>query len=1290
MPGKWFQKQARYRRRRVQKRSVKHHHQYGGGFAAAHRAKAAAHRLSGDGQGFAAYGSNGGSASGAKAESRPASSDADRSDTCSSGEGRSCVGRALGYCYHWVCVLVAIVLSVIAVLWTCGAAVGVYTQHAFHYSCMRLGLAQSRCIRLSCRLNGHTTAALLDSGASHCFVDAKWAQMYMGKPPVVLSSPVSFKTASGRMTCGEVYPNVKIKLGSFKAVVSCIPVDLGWSLGNNTCVAFLLGNDFLCRYNPSIDWQQQVVQVKGVVLPLADRSGPPGPGSKSDDPTVGDSDDAEFSNMMISKLQAKRLMRKGCPAFVCTATQVEAEPETTHGVESLAESICHPSVKSMLRKFASVFDEPMQLPPDRPDCDVVHGIDLQPGARPSARTAYKQSYEELGALKEILKEFSEKGWIRKSSSAFAAPILLIRKPDNTYRFTCDYRGLNGLTVKQSYPLPTCDTIFEQLAGAKYFSKMDAFKGFHQLRMRAGDEYKTAFTTRYGLWEWLVMPMGLQGAPSTFQRAMNTLFHDLLDAGVMVYLDGLLIYAATREEHDRLLHELLSWLDSNLFKISLAKCVFGQQELSFLGHVLTPEGLKPSAAKIKSITEWPVPQTASELRSFVFLCSYYRKFVYRFADIASPMHEVLRGNAKGKLGDKWTPECQLSFEQLKQALVSSPVLRYVQPGQPMYLGCDASDFAISGVLSQMFEGVLHPVGYFSRKLSDVESRYAARDRELLAIVSSVKFWHHLVEGVPLHVKSDHESLSTFLSPGTKLISQQHKRWLALLEGLNITIEHIAGKDNVVPDLVSRRPDYHVHAVDLVQTGLLDQVKAAGALDLGYYKLGKQKGMKLVDGVVYQNSGKSQRVVVPNDAQLRELIMFEAHMASGHCGSAKTLARLVHKFWWKGVAAEVREFCRGCQICQEAKRSTVKAPGLLHSLPVPEGKFEYVSIDQVFGMPVVQGFDGFFTVTDLLTKYVLVIPCASTDDAVKSAQLLDQGVFKRFGLPRGIISDRDPKYTSAFWGALFAALGTKLHMTTAFRPQSDGQSERTNQSVEQMLRCKCMHDQERWLEFVPDVCQAYNGNVHASTGFSPAELLFGYQPRTVLDLAVTSDTGLTNQSAADMLESMRKNLAEAREQLQQAKKWQADSYNKRHVALSLAVGDQVMLSSKHIELKASLSSKLKVKWLGPYKVVKVVSPVSYQLELPRGLHRLHPVFHVSKLKRHVKGSPLLAAPAAEPVLVDGEEEYEVQSIAKHKQVRGVMQYLVVWKNAPLHEAQWKSELDLPHCRALVSAYKRRHGL
>ena len=1280
------------RARRRKKRGVKRHHSYGGGFAAAHRAKAAVHEGLGGGKGSSVPVGTGGVAgggcfnSGGPAASCAADSSAAGASSCNSSEDWSGWSHVKVGCLWGVLCVMAILLlkGVLACLG--GVALCVATHQVFHRVCMRLGLAKSSCIRLRCCLNGRSAAALLDSGATHCFVDRQFAELHMGLRPVKLLEPASFRTANGMVKCADVYPNVRLKLGGFRAVVTLVPIDLGFLSGGGD--AFILGADFLKRYNPVIDWQEETVRIGSYVLPDAE----------DEEPKVGKATssglcDDEDKLYMCTKLQAKRLLRKGGTALRCYASVKEEEEESfMTEIEGLVDSICHPSVKGLLLRFASVFAEPSGVPPERPDCPVEHPIDMEPGSRAPARPAYKMSQEELTTLRAFLKDLSDKGFIRRSSSSFAAPVVLVRKPAGGYRFVCDYRGLNSVSVKQAYPLPNCDLMFEQLSGAKWFTKMDLTSGFHQIRMRAGDEYKTAFITRYGLWEWVVMPMGLCGAPSTFQRAMNTLFSDLLDQGVMVYVDDILLYADTLEEHNRLLEVVLERLKANGFHIRLHKCMFGQQEMPFLGHVLTPEGLKPGVEKLKSVTEWPVPTTASELRSFVFLCSYYRKFVFQFAKIAAPLHDLTKGNFKGQLGDKWSPECQAAFEQLKEALVSAPVLRYVQMGKPMHLACDASDFAISGVLSQEFDGVLHPVGYYSRKLRDVETRYAVRDRELLAIVEAVKWWHHLLEGVPVHVLSDHESLSTFLKPGTKLISQQHKRWLDVLQGLDMSIKHIAGKDNVVPDLLSRRTDYALASVQLVQANILQSVQEAGALDPAYAALGSKRNFSLVDGVVYERKGKVSRVVVPNSTELRELLMFEAHMASGHGGSAKTLGRLTGSYWWRGIAADVRAFCKGCHVCQVGKRATGKPAGLLQSLPVPTEKFQFISIDQVVGMPLCQGFDAFITCTDLLTKYVVVIPCATTDDAVKCAQLMHTHVFKVFGLPLGILSDRDPKYTSAFWGGLFASLGTKLHLTTAFRPQADGQSERTNQTVEQVLRCLCLQSPGEWVSKLPDVCEAINGNVHASTGVSPARLLFGFQPRTALDVGAASaaTTAEVVPAAADMLAGMQKDVQLARQQLAKAKQWQKSAYDRHHKNLSFKVGDKVMLSSQNINLQAAACRKLKPRWLGPFVVRSVVSPVSYEIELPRGLSRLHPVFHVSLLKAHIRGSKLLDTPVPEPVLVDGQEEHEVEAIVKHKVVGKGRKYLVAFKDFPLYEAEWLREDELENAPDILREYKRAHGL
>jgi hypothetical protein len=386
-------------------------------------------------------------------------------------------------------------------------------------------------------------------------------------------------------------------------------------------------------------------------------------------------------------------------------------------------------------------------------------------------------------------------------------------------------------------------------------------------------------------------------------------------------------------------------------------------------------------------------------------------------------------------------------------------------------------------------------------------------------------------------------------------------------------------------------------------------------------------------------------------------------------------------------------KGCHICQISKRSTQKPAGELQPLPIPKDKFEYISIDQVFGMPMSEGANGFITCTDLLSEYVVVIPCHDTDDAPACARLLKKHVFDVFGLPKGIISDRDPKYTGSFWGSLFQCLGTKLHLTTAYRPQSDGQSERTNQTVEQVLRCMCLQEPEAWVSHISDVMRAINGNKQASTGFSPSQLLFGYQPRSLLDIALDQG-GLQNAVpvAAEMVESMKANMDKARAQLTKAQAWQKAQYDKKHRRVVFKKGEKVYLSTEHINLAAAVCRKLKQRWVGPYVVKSVVSKLAYELELPRSLSRMHPVFHVSKLKAAHKSSKLVGVPdLPDPILVDGEEHQEVEAIIRHrKRGRRPVEYLVTFVGFPMEEAEWLAEYDLDNAQELLGDYKRRMRL
>jgi len=418
--------------------------------------------------------------------------------------------------------------------------------------------------------------------------------------------------------------------------------------------------------------------------------------------------------------------------------------------------------------------------------------------------------------------------------------------------------------------------------------------------------------------------------------------------------------------------------------------------------------------------------------------------------------------------------------------------------------------------------------------------------------------------------------------------------------------------------------------------------------------------------------------------------ECHEACAHGGVHKNLAMVSHHFTWHGVARDVKQFVRGCHTCQTQKPQLLKSAGLLHTLPVPSAKFHTIGIDQITDLPPSKdGFDSILTVTCHLTKFVVLIPCLKYDDAESIATRLFDKVFSFFGIPVKIVSDRDPKYTSEFWKSLFKCLHTRLGLSTAYHPESDGQSERTNQTVESMLRCVCTQLGQDWAEKLPRVQFAVNTSIQESTQFTPAQLMFGYQPRNVLDVLVQSTQSMPeNPSAAEMLESMSKDLQRAKDNLVAAKERQTEVANRSRRELNFVVGQEVLLSTTNMAFK--VPRKLQPRFVGPFKVTRVVSPVAYELELPRTMARLHPVFHVSLLRPYVRG---FGPPPAPPPPLDegpGYVRLEVQAIIAHRKGRRGLEYRVLWKGYPLHESTWEPETHLDRCKALLNAYKRTHGL
>jgi hypothetical protein len=424
----------------------------------------------------------------------------------------------------------------------------------------------------------------------------------------------------------------------------------------------------------------------------------------------------------ISSLQLWKSMRKGCKLYAILALNEKG----------LAEGLEHLPV---VREFADVFPE--ELPGMLPERELEFTIDLKPGTEPIARMPYRMSTPELQELKMQLKELLDLGLIRPSVSPWGAPVIFIRKKDGSWRLCIDYHQLNKATIKNQYPLPRIDDLFDQMKGATVFSKIDLRSGYHQLRIKEDDVPKTAFKMRFGHYEFTVLPFGLTNAPGVFMSLMNGVFHEYLDKFVQVFIDDILIYSRMMEEHDEHLRLVLQCLREHKLYGKLSKCSFYQSKIHYLGHVISGEGIVVDPAKVEAIMEWPMPTNVPEVCSFMGLAGYYRWFVEGFSKIANLITELQKKNKKFV----WTEKCVEAFRRLKELLTTTPILKVPDMDADFLVCTDASKEGLGGVLMQ--DGRV--IAYISRKLRRHEENYAMHDLELLAIVYALKVWRHYLVG-----------------------------------------------------------------------------------------------------------------------------------------------------------------------------------------------------------------------------------------------------------------------------------------------------------------------------------------------------------------------------------------------------------------------------------------------------------------------------------------------------------------------------------------------------------------
>ncbi|GJV02359.1 putative reverse transcriptase domain-containing protein [Tanacetum coccineum] len=632
-------------------------------------------------------------------------------------------------------------------------------------------------------LNNRYAYILFDTGADKSFVSTAFSTL-LDIIPNTLNHGYNVELADGRIIgVNTILMGCTLNLRNHPFNINLMPVEMG-------SFDVIIGMDWLSKYSAVIDCAEKIVRIpwKNKTLIIH------GDGSTQGNVTRLN---------IISCTKTQKYMEKGFPIFLAHVTTKEVEDKSE---KKRLEDV------PIVQDFPEVFPEDLPgLPPTR---QVEFQIDLVPGAAPVARAPYRLAPSEMKELSEQLKELSDKGFIRPSSSPWGAPVLFVKKKDGSFRMCIDYRELNKLTVKNRYPLPRIDDLFDQLQGSSVYSKIDLRSGYHQLRVREEDIPKTAFRTRYGHYEFQVMPFGLTNAPAVFMDLMNRVCKPYLDKFVIVFIDDILIYSKNKQEHEEHLKIILELLKKEELYAKFSKCEFWIPKVQFLGHVIDSEGIHVDPAKIESIKDWASPKSPTEIRQFLGLAGYYRRFIEGFSKIAKPMTKLTQKKVKFEWGDKQ----EAAFQLLKQKLCSAPILALPEGSEDFIAYCDASKKGLGAVLMQR-EKV---ISYASRQLKIHEKNYTTHDLELGAVVFALKIWRHYLYGTKCTVFTDHKSLQHILDQ--KELNMRQRRWLELLSDYDCDIRYHPGKANVVADALSRKerePPLRVRA--LVMTISLDLPK-----------------------------------------------------------------------------------------------------------------------------------------------------------------------------------------------------------------------------------------------------------------------------------------------------------------------------------------------------------------------------------------------------------------------------------------------------------------------------------
>ncbi|KAJ9505148.1 hypothetical protein QJQ45_012840 [Haematococcus lacustris] len=815
----------------------------------------------------------------------------------------------------------------------------------------------------------------------------------------------------------------------------------------------LLGNDWLNEHEAVMSYQDKTLSLacdksEPVVLPC-----PSAGVSQSGQSAV--SNPASF---LVNALRAKpplasakvaaRWLRKGGTGVLALITvdnsstpdPAPAEPDLPPGVSQ--------ALNALLDEYADVFAPITSLPPERP---VGHAIPLVPDARPSVVPQYRMSQDEHAELKKQVQDLLAKGMIEPSSSPFAAPILFVKKKSGELRMCLDYRQLNKITIRDQYPLPRIDDLFDKLSGCTVFSSLDLQAGYNQIRITPEDVPKTAFRTPDGHYQFKVLSFGLFNAPATFQRVMNDAFAPVLNQCALVYLDDILVMSKSVDEHLKHLRKVFDLLRLNKLFAKQSKCEFMRTTLKFLGHVIFAGAIAVDPEKIKSISSWPVPQSLQQLQSFLGVGAVLMQDGYPLAYLSKKLSSAERNYTTGE-------------QELLALITACKEWRCYLEGVPFTLFTDHKPLTALPTQKVLSRRQARWMEFLSRFTFDLQylpgdanpadplSRIPAgpQDCAMVCVVTTRRQAKQSLERGEVRVAQALPQVPPVGTPSNAPTAVD-----ALAPRPTVSDNPVAAHHSRLPELEApSAADTSVHypAAPAHPLELADHLVHGYRLDPAFTAEADLSGMYMDDHGLWRRTGKGT-VMVPNDPELREYILHEMHDAAyaGHVGITKTLERLSRVFYWDTMRADVRHYVTTCDACQRDKSSTLKPGGLLNPLSIPDYRWESVSMDLITKLPSAShGFDAICVFVDRLSKMVHFVPCKESMNAKGFARLFVDNVFKLHGLPKDMVSDRGPHFHNTFWHHVQKLLGMRGSLSSSYHPQSDGQTERYNRVLEEMLR------------------------------------------------------------------------------------------------------------------------------------------------------------------------------------------------------------------------------------------------